>query len=257
MIIDCHTHIHPHADGLGDRYDASAKTLVEALRQSPIDRAVVLPIAPRVSNEFVFEVCRAYPDELIGFASVEPQKGDQAIEEFEQAVTKLGLQGLKLHPRMQGFGQDDLEQVVPLIQKCANLKVPALIDAFPYGQDVFKTRSIELINNLAQAVPQARIILAHAGGYQLFDALVVAKANRNVFLDISFTPQYYRGTSIINDLGFVIHKLGAERIIYGSDHPEMPALSTFYDTVKILEEYGLNSSQMDAILGKNMDSLIS
>ena len=257
MIIDCHTHIHPDVDGLGDRYDASAKTLVDSLRQGPVDRAVILPIAPRVSNEFVSETCLAYPDELIGFASVEPLKGYVAIEDFERAVTLLGLKGLKLHPRMQEFGHDDLEQVVPLIQKCADLGVPALIDAFPYGRNMFKTRCIELINNLAQAVPQARIILAHAGGYQLFDALVVAKANRNVFLDISFTPQYYRGTSIINDLGFVIHKLGAERIIYGSDHPEMPVISTFDDTVKILEEYGLNSSQMDDILGNNMASLIS
>lgn len=257
MIIDCHTHIHPEKDGWGDRYDASVETLVGALREGPVDRAVVLPIAPRVSNEFISGVCQAYPDELIGFASVEPLKGGQAVEEFEQSILALGLKGLKLHPRLQGFGVDHVTQVEPLIRKASELDVPILFDAFPYGQDVFKTQAIALINDLAAAVPEARIILAHAGGYQLFDAFVVAKANRNVFLDISFTPQYYRGTSIINDLGFVIHKLGAERILYGSDHPEMPLLPTFEDTTKILEGYGLTSSQMEAILGNNMLGLLS
>lgn len=257
MIIDCHTHIHPRADGFGARCDASVAALLEALRDGPVDRAVVLPIAPIVSNEFIANACREHPDALIGFASVEPLKGKSAIGEFERAVAQLGLKGLKLHPRLQGFGHADLMQIVPLIEKAADLRTPILIDAFPYGQDLFRTRAVPLINDLAIAVPRARLIMAHAGGHQLFDAMLVAKANTNVFLDISLTPLYYRGTSIETDLGFVIRKVGAERVLYGSDHPDRPFLSTFSETIALLEGYGLTASQMDAVLGNNLTDLLA
>lgn len=257
MIIDCHTHIHPQADGFLPNRDASLATLIEALRHGPVDRAVVLPIAPEVSNDFIADACRTYPDELIGFASVEPLKGKSAIEQFEEAIVHLGLKGLKLHPRRQGFGQADFEQIVPLIKKAADLMVPVLIDAFPYGQSVFKTHAVQLVNDLAVVVPRAKLILAHAGGYQLFDALMVAKSNPYVFLDISLTPLYFRGTSVENDLGFVIRKMGAERIIYGSDHPDIPILTAFEQMMEVLDHYGLTTTQVDAILGNNLVELLS
>lgn len=256
MIIDCHVHIHPEADGWGDRYDASLDTLMDALRQGPVDKAVLLPIAPKVSNDFIYKACKSYPDQLIGFASVEPNDPQRSVIELEHAVFNLGLKGLKLHPRLQGFGINDFQNILPLIQKSALLNIPVLIDGFIYGSNMFELKVLELINRLACSVPEAKIILAHAGGFQLFDALMIAKSTYNVYLDISFTPQYFRGSSIIKDLGFVIKKLGVDRIIYGSDHPEMPLLTTFSETLDILQQYGLTSSQIDAILGENIQGLI-
>ncbi|MBI4354997.1 MAG: amidohydrolase family protein [Candidatus Omnitrophica bacterium] len=257
MIIDGHTHIHPHADGWGGRYDASLATLVEALTQGPVQRAVVLPIAPKVSNDFIAESCRRYPDQLIGFASVDPMAATAGIEELERAVGQLKLKGLKLHPRLQGFGRNEYTQLVPLIQRAARLNVPVLIDAFPYGKELFETRAVELINALAEAVPDANLIMAHAGGYQLFEAFLVAKAHRNVFLDISYTLPYFRGSSIETDLGFVIRKMHAQRIIYGSDHPEQPLAAAFTETRVVLERYGLTPKQMDAVLGENLAPLVN
>jgi predicted TIM-barrel fold metal-dependent hydrolase len=257
MIIDCHTHIHPQPDGWGARFDASVNTLVDALARGPVNRAVVLPIAPKVSNEFIAQACRNHPERLIGFASVEPLQGARAIEQFERAVQDLGLRGLKLHPRLQGFGQADGQQIVPLIQKAAALKVPVLIDAFPYGRDVFKTRAVALINDLAGAVPDANLILAHAGGYRVLEAFLVAKAHRNVHLDISFTPSYYRGSSVEMDLGFVIRKMNAERILYGSDHPERPLLEAYRETRETLERFGLTDRQLEAVFGGNLTPLVS
>jgi predicted TIM-barrel fold metal-dependent hydrolase len=257
MIIDGHTHIHPRIDGFGENRNASVAALIDGLRNGPISKAIVLPIAPEISNEFVAEACREYPDILTGFASVEPLLGDVAIEQFERAIFDLGLRGLKLHPRRQKFGHNEFVQIIPLIKKTVDLKVPVLIDAFPYGQGFFDRREVQLVNDMAVAVPHAKIILAHAGGYQIFDALMVAKANPNVFLDISFTPLYFRGTSIERDLGFVIRKMGGERIIYGSDHPDTPILTAFEQMMEVLNGYGLTEAHMEAVLGNNLAELLS
>ena len=69
---------------------------------------------PPVTNDFVAGCARAHPEAFVGFASVDPLKGDAAVVELERAVRELGLRGLKLHPTAQGFRPDDRARVPDL-----------------------------------------------------------------------------------------------------------------------------------------------
>src|SRR5262245_22985811 len=60
-----------------------------------------------VGNDYVAGVVEKYPDRFIGFASVDPWKGQAALKELERAVKELGLRGLKLHPTSQAFFPND------------------------------------------------------------------------------------------------------------------------------------------------------
>jgi predicted TIM-barrel fold metal-dependent hydrolase len=40
-----------------------------------------------------------------------------------------------------------------------------------------------------------------------------------VFLDVSFTPVYFKGSSLADDCRFVCSRLPAGRTLYGSDFP--------------------------------------
>ena len=92
---------------------------------------------------------------------------------------------------------------------------------------------------------------------ELWDALFVAKAHANIFVDLSYTLPYFRGSSLERDLEFAVKKLGSHRCIYGSDHPEMELNKTFDASLEILNRYQLSSSDMDYILGGTISSLIS
>jgi predicted TIM-barrel fold metal-dependent hydrolase len=48
-----------------------------------------------------------YPEQFMGFASVDPWKGKLAVQELERSVKELGLRGLKLHPTTQAFFPND------------------------------------------------------------------------------------------------------------------------------------------------------
>ena len=257
MIVDGHAHIHPDIHGFGSRCDASLETLAEAIRTSPVDKVVLLAIAPDISNEFIADACRQYPDELIGFASVDPLGGEAAVAELRSAIDTLGLRGLKLHPRRQGFGIEEVAAVVPLAETAAALGIPVLLDAFPYGRELFDVREVELILQLASAVPKATIIMAHAGGLRVLDAVLVAKACPNVMLDISFTPHYYAGSSVMQDLVYAINKVGAGRIIYGSDYPDIPLNVALEEAKTLLGQCDLSASDMDQILGGNIMRLLT
>ncbi|MBU0679619.1 MAG: amidohydrolase family protein [Verrucomicrobia bacterium] len=255
MIIDAHTHIHPKADGFGARHDASAETFMKCLEDSPVDRAVVLAIAPDIPNDFVAEVCARHPQTLIGFASVLPLESG-AVRDYEHAVLNLGMKGLKLHPRRQTFGLEDMEQLVPLMEKAAELRTPVLFDAFPCGKDLFGCHELELISGLAERVPEVNIIMAHAGGYRVVEGCLVAKAHRNISIDLSFTPYYFKGSSVIQDLIYSIRKIGPDRVIHGSDYPEVSFSSGYEMTMELLDQCGCDGTEVAAVLGGNILSLL-
>jgi len=256
MIIDAHTHIHPDPHGFGLHKDASVETLVTNLRGAGIDKAVVLAIEPDIGNAYVAEKCMEYP-ELIGFVSLDPLSPASVKETLCSYVGGGSMHGVKLHPRRQGFGIDNLHQVIQLVEHASAYNVPILFDAFPYGDTYYKVQEVRLIHEVAQAVPQADIIMAHAGGIHVMDALMVVKGNRNVVVDVSFTPFWFAGSNIYKDLVFVLRKLGANRILHGSDSPELPPGRALDDTLSLCDQCGFSESDKSLVLSGNIQRLLS
>ncbi|MEX2016674.1 MAG: amidohydrolase family protein, partial [Candidatus Hydrogenedentales bacterium] len=223
MIIDALTHVNPNPKAFGDRYDASVEFLIKNLEESPVDRAVVTAIAADTyygtSNEFVIECCRKYPDRLIGVASVDPLRDPDAVATLERCVREGGMRGLKLHPRHQKLSVAD-PAVFPVVEKAAELGVPVWICGSQWRNAPLKFQMPIHVDDLCKAVPEAKIIIAHAGGFLFLQALMVAVANPNVYLETSTDLKYFYGTPFEDQLMFVLKQVGARRVIYGSDHPE-------------------------------------
>lgn len=250
MIVDAHTHIHPNPQGFGATKDASADALVASMAACGIERCFVLAIEPDMDNEFIASECARHPC-LTGFVSVHPLQ-PAAIKPTLDAYLGTGrMHGVKLHPRRQGFTIEHTPQVIALVEQAAEFNVPILIDAFPYGDTYFKTQEVRLINDVAAAVPKAKIILAHAGGAHGIDALMAVKANPNVVVDVSFTPFWFAGSSVATDLLHVLRKIGANRILHGSDSPEVPPARSLEDTRELIEKIGFNDREAAMILGTN------
>jgi len=257
LIIDAHTHIHTRREGFGPAFDARLEALLAAMEQSGVAQAVVLPIDSLVPNELVVDACRAFPDRLIGFASVDPRKGKVAAEDLEFAVKELGLKGLKLHPRLQNLDQTHGEAIVYLVAAARDLGIPVLIDAFYYGAASYLLDPLQLIASLSPAVPHSRIIVAHMGGHKVLDALMIVKQNPNLLMDISFTPLYFEGATVEKDISFAIRKLGPERLLFGSDFPQMDMRKSLDKALKLLDGAGFDARQKDLVLGSNARELLA
>ncbi len=257
MVIDGHVHIWDSSDKGYTKGDGSLETLLKKMDENPeIGKVVLLPISPFVSNSYIGKVCAEHPDKLIGFASVDP-KSDTAVETFGRDVRQYGLRGLKLHPRVQQMAASD-ERIVKLVKKAAELNVPVLIDCFPQDTAAFPVENLfpERIGELAQKVPEAKIIMAHVGGYKIMDAFAVAKARQNIYFDFSFSPHYYKGSSIEQDLVFVLKKIGSKRCIYGSDYPEVSMKESLEIAKEMVEKAGFSAEDKEYFFGKTLLSLL-
>jgi len=167
-------------------------TFLDEMTEAGVDRAVLLPLdcttahnCRIVSNEAVAELAAKHP-RFIGFASVDPGARN-APKELERAVRELGLCGLKLDPAIQRFAIEDKDRAYPLYQLCSELRIPLVMHCglswAPSG--LARLARPILLEEVAQAFPELRLVIAHWGWPWIDEALMLALKYRNIYLDTS------------------------------------------------------------------------
>jgi predicted TIM-barrel fold metal-dependent hydrolase len=219
MIVDAHTHI--FESGRGGPFDlpSSAEDLVRDMDAAGIDMSVVLPLPGVATNDHVARECARRPDRLRALYTPEFDQPSTTISKMAAFFDAHGPAGLKLHPRVQGVTVNDsiMDETLAWAE---DRGTPALFDVFPWGP-MLDNPAIQPMayHHVAQKRPKLRLILAHGGGFRLMDGFMVAKSNPNVWLDLSVTPVYFKGSSLVGDCAFVCKRLPAGRVLYGSDFP--------------------------------------
>ena len=261
MIIDAHVHVHPEPDGYGASCDATLDNLMRNLDACDVEKAILFPIAAdtpyvkRTSNEFIHDCCRKHPDRLLGYASINPLESADPARDLEKAVREFDLHGLKLHPRFMGFCISD-EFVLPLVHKAGELGIPVAVDCYLWRPTPLHTQLPMHFDTVCKAAPETNIIMCHTGGFRFLDALAVAKANDNVYFDTSLSLQYFRGTPFEDQFLFVLKSIGAERLIYGSDHPQRPIAQCRSESRDILLSHGFTDDMLNRVFGGTIRSLV-
>jgi predicted TIM-barrel fold metal-dependent hydrolase len=177
---------------------------------------------PRVPNDLVAAACRDHPTTFVGFGSVDPLKGERAVEEL-QRIGELGLKGVKLHPSLQAFAPDD-ERFWPLYERCEELGLAVLFHTGtsgigagqPGGQGIRldHARPIRL-DAVAAAFPSLNVIAAHFGYPWHLELLAMALHKTNVYIDISGSAPRYIPPEVIRDMKGRLQN----QFLFGSDYP--------------------------------------
>ena len=166
---------------------------------------------PRLSNEFVAQAVKDYPEVFVGFASVDPHKGERAVAELEKAA-ELGLVGGKFHPSLQNFDPSD-ERFWPVFAKCEALGFPCIFHTgtsgigagTPGGQGIRIDLCQPLrLDPLAAAYPNLQIIAAH-----------MAMHKTNIWIDTSGWAPKYIPAEVMRELKTRLQ----DRFLFGSDYP--------------------------------------
>ena len=194
------------------------------------------------SGRFFFPVC-----------SVHPTDGLAALREIDRVVA-AGAAWLKLHPTPQQFDVAD-PAVVQVVSKAAERGLPVLFDAY----SPWDANQPGKFANLAMAVPESRLILAHAHGPGFSQLLVYdilgryPSWGRNVWIDISVTGALLAGSPFAEQLAWVLRRVGVDRVVFGSDYPVDDPLTA----IRGVAELGFTDDEQAAILHDNAAALLS
>src|SRR5579875_141265 len=181
---------------------------------------------PPIGNDYIAEIVRRYPDQFIGFGSVDPWRGKQAVLETERCARELGLRGMKFHPSTQQFYPND-RRFYPLWQACSDLNLIVLfhsgttgVGAGLPGGDGIKlgyARPIPYMGDVAADCPYLRIIMAHPAFPRQDEQLAMLVHKPNVYMDLSgWSPRYFSPLLIQ-----YANTLIQDKVLFGSDYPAL------------------------------------
>lgn len=240
MITDVHTHYWtpehmspPWTDGLARvstrlAADEIDRVTVGSYRRGlgPAQRSIVFGLQAgasgmHVPNDAVAAFVRAVGGETVGFMSVDPLRHD-AVDEIDRCVAELDLRGIKLGPIYQGtsplnplstrvFARAERHGLPIVIHQGAIFaSAGRLADANPL-----------LIDDVAIAFPDLRIVIAHMGHPWVYETAVVLRRHPNVYADTSAIAN--RPTVLATALAAAKEYGVLHKVLFGSDSPMVAA----------------------------------
>jgi predicted TIM-barrel fold metal-dependent hydrolase len=250
-IIDAHVHLD---DRKSEDLHSSFALLNSEMDEAKIAQCVLLHLECQPWRlEDYAQIIPKYP-KILNFANVHPYV-ENAKKTLERAVTEFGFCGLKLHPRLNGFKVDD-PRVIDLTNFAGQLRIPVLIDAFPDGTILMAGFDPIEYARLAQAAPKTQFIWAHSGGHHCLDFMMLCRRLDNVSMDISYSYLYFRGSSVVQNLNYMMRSMRFKKIFYGSDFPDRGLKESLDLSLIEMDTFGFSEGEKAAILGGNFEEFL-
>lgn len=194
-------------------------------------------------NELLATLVDENPDLLHGWARINPEWGEAAVDEFRRAVEEDGLLGLKLTYEVKF----DDPRVEPLAEAAIDMDVPIKIHTLhrvdPPHPDYPNETYTENVLAMAQRYPELKVLASHIGGGGDWEYRIKNIRNQdNVYLDIS-------GTGC--EAGMVemaAEYLGVDRLVYGSDNQHLPCVGKLESADLSPEEKARIATNMSTLL---------
>jgi hypothetical protein len=259
-IIDVHTHAWPDAVAkkavpslmskgtLTAYYDGTVAGLLGEAQRCGVSVSVMQPVATKPSqvtgiNDWAASLAS---DRLVPFGAMHPDLEDPAGEVARMAA--LGLRGVKLHPEHQDFAPDEA-RLAPIYEAATARNMTVFFHA---GQDELHETvrgTPESFVSVLDAFPDMRVVLAHLGGYRVWNHVAELLVGREVYLDTAYTLGHLPDADFVE----IVHAHGAERVLFGSDGPWTDAAAE----IAWIRRLRLREGVVDAILGENAERLLA
>lgn len=235
------------------------KLFITQLDAAGIDKAVLSAedVTTRagstiVSNEEVKTLVDMYPERLIGFASVDPQRAD-AADVLEKAFSELKLAGLKLSPAIQYFMPND-PMMKPIYEICIKYNKPILFEAgMTWVKDSPSKYSNPLVfEDVAIEFPELRICLGHFGWPWTRETAMLILKYPNVYADTALlyfdSPKQFFKTTFNDQLGeYWIDRILYDKVMFGSTYPRIEQKRM----VGAVDSLTLRPLQREMVMGLN------
>jgi predicted TIM-barrel fold metal-dependent hydrolase len=178
---------------------------------------------PPIPNDEVAAFAAENADIMFAFASVDPTRGKEAVDEAKRLIAAGGIRGFKLHPPLQQFHPND-KQVYPFYEVINESRMPVIFHTghsgigagMPGGGGVrLKYGNPMDIDDVAVDFPDMPIIMAHPSFPWQDEAISVCLHKTQVYIDLSgWSPKYFSPTLVQYANTLLKHK-----VLFGSDYP--------------------------------------
>ena len=234
-VFDGHINIAENGQWFDTGLDASYETIVDRLDEIAIERAALLAMPGTCTNK-VFDNSKIDVNRFWRIGNIDFENISYSFDQ----IVDLKLDGIKIHPRIQKLGLEDLfkSNVLDKVVRTGN---PLIICGWQQSSFIpVSSLGLHWVDLIAKRYPELRISVSHLGGHQFWDC--------SYFLD------FFRNTSLESDFYNSLHLID-EKVFYGSDFPEIDPgryLAEFMSKVSSLEMVNIEN-----VLSCNLERFLS
>lgn len=277
MIIDFHTHTYPEkiADkvlkdlmsksGTQTFSDGTLAGLKGSMEKAGVDISVILPVvtAPKQTekiNMVAAETNAGFEGAgLWSFGGIHPE--NENYKEILQDIKNKGLKGIKLHPDYQSVFFNDI-RYKRIVSYATELDLIVVVHA---GVDIGLYDVVhctpDMVVEVLDEVNPEKLVLAHLGGWNMWDQVYEKICGRNVYLDTAFS---YGDIAFLDGVEHkwklaeeeqvlqIVHKHGADKILFATDSPWSDQKQSLED----IRSLHLPEEEKNMILGTNAERLL-
>lgn len=267
-IIDFHTHIFPEqiAGRTIEKLESAAQVkacadgtlngLRRSMERAGVQLSIILPVVTKPEqffhvNQYADELNQEYSKDencqIISFGGLHPDT-ENYKEELKE-IKRLGLKGIKLHPDYQRRMIDDAEYM-RIIDFASEL---GLIISVHAGIDIGLPEPVHCTPRavrrvLREAAPE-NLVLAHTGGFGLWDEVEEFLVGEKVFFDTSYTFGFMPDEQFLR----IVNMHGEDKILFATDSP----WGAQKETAEHLEALPLAAETKNKIFCKNSEKLLA
>lgn len=264
MIIDFHTHTFPDkiaaktieklssVSNITPFSDGTIKGLSEVMEKSGVDLSVVLPVATKPEqfktiNETAQAVNTEYEGKIVSFGGIHPDSLDYRIELDE--IKQMGLVGIKLHPDYQKVYIDD-ERYMKIVDYASQIDLITVVHA---GVDVGYPEPVhctpERSRRLIDAVHPKKFVLAHMGGFDMWDDVEKYLLGQDIYFDTAYTFDKMGAERFLR----LVRLHGAQKVLFATDSPWCGQK----ESVEWIKSSGLTYEEQQMIFSENAKRLLN
>ncbi|WP_026851564.1 amidohydrolase family protein [Glaciibacter superstes] len=197
-----------------------------------------------VINDAIVAMVKEAPDRFAGLATLPMQDPEAAAEELRRCVQELGMKGAQIGPHIEGTPLDSPE-LRPVLETAAELGVPLVVHPYYVGSapdlDDFYLTNLQgnpwqiavcasrlIFSGVLDELPELNFVLVHGGGHLPYQIGRLDHGHRvrpEAKLPKLAPSEYLRRfhyDSLTHDAKstkWLTERVGADRVMYGSDMP--------------------------------------
>ena len=232
--------------GITAHYDGTIAGLIAAMDRSGVDRALVAPVATKPSQVCGINDWISSLDEprILPFGAMHPGFDEPGVEMARAA--SLGIRGIKLHSQHQGFRPSE-RRMWPIYEAAVECGLVVLFHAGGYVAAHENEATPTELAAVLDAFPEMVCILAHMGGYLMWDEVRTHLCGRDVYLDTAYVPRNLDDAAFLS----LARDHGIERVLFGTDGPWTDAGTE----IAHLQGMGFRPDELEAMLHGNAERL--
>ena len=210
-VIDSHGHLGPFYGiympeaPLEKMIAGMGRCGIESIILSPHD---ALSGDSREGNRQMLDAVTRYPGRVYGYCTINPNFPEEIPGEMDRYLGKPGVVGFKIHPSMHAYPADG-DRYRPVWERANQDKLMVLSHTWGVSGGCGAAD----MRKIAERYPDVRLILGHSCYGAWEEAIALAEAFPNVYLEL--TAAYH----VYGLLEWMCRKAGSHKVLFGTDYP--------------------------------------